>query len=168
MDLALKENEQYKIIDDFLSKTDYGVYWNFTQKANYTVGEVDYPNSVPVGMVSELATDHPLIQNLFPKVITGCTLNRLFLNYYGPRDLSYFHYDHYLPEATTLLYYPCPTYSPDEGGATELMIDDNIVGIRSIANRLLIFRANILHRATPFKSYQRYTYAFKYDPPTPK
>ena len=164
MDLELKENEQYKIIDNFLSKSDYENYWNFTQKTTYTVGEADYPNGAPVGMVSELALDHPLIHNLFPKVITGCPLNRLFLNYFGPRELSGFHYDHYVPEATTLLYYPCPTYEPDEGGATELMINDNLVGIRSIANRLLLFRANILHRATPFKSYQRYTYAFKYDP----
>ena len=163
MDLTLKENEQYKVIDDFLSIEDYQSYWKFTQQATYTVGEVDYPNGAPVGMISELATDHHLVHNIFPKVIRGCTLNRLFLNYYGPRDLSYFHTDHQLSKATTLIYYPCPTYSLDEGGETQLLINDNVIGIRSIANRLLIFKANILHRATPFTSYQRFTYAFKYD-----
>ena len=42
-------------------------------------------------------------------------------------------------------------------------INRNIVGVRSIANRMLAFKSNILHRSTPFKTHPRWTLAFKYD-----
>ena len=61
-----------------------------------------------------------------------------------------------------MLYYPCPTYELDEGGETQLIINDEILGVRSKTNRLLIFKSDIVHRATPFKSHQRYTVALKY------
>ena len=54
-------------------------------------------------------------------------------------------------------------YRGYSGGATELMIDDNLIGVRSIANRLLAFKSNILHRSTPFTNYPRWTIALKYN-----
>ena len=43
------------------------------------------------------------------------------------------------------------------------MIDNNLIGVRSIANRLLAFKSNILHRSTPFTNYPRWTIALKYN-----
>jgi len=154
----LKQNEKYKIIDDYLSIDQYQNCWDFVQQASYKSGELDHEFSFPIGMVSELSLDNPL----FPQQINNNILSRSYINFYGPRELSAFHFDHDDPTAVTLLYYPCPTYHLDEGGATELIIDDEIVGVRSLANRLLAFKSNILHRATPFKSHQRWTIAFKY------
>ena len=44
----------------------------------------------------------------------------------------------------------------------QLIINDEILGVRSKTNRLLIFKSDIMHRATPFKTHQRYTVALKY------
>ena len=157
------KNEQYKIIDDYLSIEEYENCWDFVSTvATYQPGEKDHHNSYPIGMVSELNCEHGNTFKLFPKHIHGSKLNRMYVNFYSPRELSAFHIDSADPDAYTLLYYPCPTYAPDEGGTTELEMDGEILGVRSVANRLLIFKSDIPHRATPFKSYQRYTIALKY------
>ena len=159
----LQPNEQYKIIDDFLSIDEYENCWEYVSKiAHYQAGEKDHTESYQVGMVSELSCEHGNTFKLFPKQINGSILSRMYINYYSPRELSAFHIDHNDPNAYTLLYYPCPTYHLDEGGTTELIINDEIVGVRSVTNRLLAFKSNITHRATPFKSHQRYTVALKY------
>ena len=130
----------------------------------------------PIGMVHELPLDcdfgypsgldgisYKYINFPFPREINGYPLVRAYINFYAPRELAVFHIDDNDPKSTTLLYYPCPTLDPDEGGATELMIDDNLIGVRSIANRLLAFKSNILHRSTPFTNYPRWTIALKYN-----
>ena len=159
----IEKNEKYKIIDDYLSIEEYEMCWKYVSSvATYQPGEKDHHNSYPIGMVSELSCEHGKTFKLFPKHIHGAKLNRMYINYYSPRELSVFHIDSNDPNAYTLLYYPCPSYHPDEGGTTELSIDGEILGVRSVANRLLIFKSDIPHRATPFKSYQRYTIALKY------
>ena len=158
----LKKDEQYKIIDDYLSIEEYKNCWDYVLNAPYKAGEKDHHNSNPVGMVHELGVDLDSLFRLFPRTINNEPLSRAYINYYSPSELSSFHIDHDSPDAVTLLYYPCPTYHLDEGGATELIIDDEILGVRSIANRLLAFKSNTTHRATPFKTYQRWTVALKY------
>ena len=156
----LKPNEQYKIYDDYLSIGNYEYIRNYVQDAPYKHGEVDYIGSYSIGMVHELPLDNDFG---FPQHINGYPLVRAYVNFYGPRELAVFHVDADDPKSTTLLYYPCPTYELDEGGATELIINRNIVGVRSIANRLLAFKSNILHRSTPFTNYPRWTIALKYN-----
>ena len=156
----LKKDEQYKIIDDYLSISNYEQIRNYVQDATYKHGEVDYVGSYSIGMVHELPINKELN---FPTHINNYPLVRAYINFYSPRELAVFHVDADDPQSTTLLYYPCPTYELNEGGATELVINNNIVGVRSIANRLLAFKSNILHRSTPFKSYPRWTIALKYN-----
>ena len=176
MDLMLDKKEQYKIYDDYLSIQNYQMIWEFVKDAPYKHGEVDYQGSYPIGMVHELdvnesfgfptevdGIDYSHINFPFPRQVNGCPLSRAYINYYGPRELAVFHIDDKDDDSVTLLYYPCPTLSYDEGGTTELMLDNQIVGIRSIANRLLVMKANILHRSTPFKSHPRFTIALKYN-----
>ena len=159
----IEKNEKYKIIDDYLSIEEYEMCWKYVSSvATYQPGEKDHHNSYPIGMVSELSCEHGKTFKLFPKHIHGAKLNRMYINYYSPRELSVFHIDSNDPNAYTLLYYPCPSYHPDEGGTTELSINGEILGVKSVANRLLIFKSDIPHRATPFRSYQRYTFALKY------
>ena len=70
MDLALTKNEPYKIIDNFLFKSDYENVWNYTQNTSYVVGEADHKDAEPVGMVSNLTTDnYSILFNLFPQEI---------------------------------------------------------------------------------------------------
>jgi hypothetical protein len=60
------------------------------------------------------------------------------------------------------LFYITPKYDYDEGGETQLLIDGNIIGIRPIPSRLLIFDGNVMHKATSYRSKPRLTVAFKY------
>jgi hypothetical protein len=48
------------------------------------------------------------------------------------------------------------------GGETQFVIDDEIKGVFPIPNRMVMFNANILHRATTFRSRHRFTLAIKY------
>jgi hypothetical protein len=50
----------------------------------------------------------------------------------------------------------------NEGGETQFYIDENIYGITPVPNRMVIFDASILHRATSFRSSHRFTVAIKY------
>ena len=152
--------EQYKIIDHYLSRDEWTYWWDYVQYvATYKAGEKDHEFADEVGMVHELDINN---LNTFPKNIYGSKLHRAYINCYAPRELAYFHEDSEDPDAYTMLYYPCPEYDIDEGGATELILDNKIVGIMSKPNRLLTFKSNVTHRATPFNSFQRYTVALKY------
>ena len=141
MDLMLDKKEQYKIYDDYLSIQNYQMIWEFVKDAPYKHGEVDYQGSYPIGMVHELdvnesfgfptevdGIDYSHINFPFPRQVNGCPLSRAYINYYGPRELAVFHIDDKDDDSVTLLYYPCPTLSYDEGGTTELMLDNQIVG----------------------------------------
>ena len=159
----IEKNEEYKIIDDFLSIEEYESSWDYVQNvATYQAGEKDHHFSYKIGMVSELSTEYGQTFKLFPAQVHGSRLQRAYINFYAPREISAFHTDSHDRNAYTMLYYPCPTYELDEGGETQLIINDEILGVRSKSNRLLIFKSDIMHRATPFRSHQRYTVALKY------
>ena len=113
--------------------------------------------------VSNLDITDPQLKQLFPTEIEGKKLWRAYINYYAPNEPgNIFHRDSEKPDDMTLLYYPCPTYDINEGGATELIICNEILGVRYTANRCLFFKSNILHRATSFQTKQRFTFALKY------
>ena len=154
--------DKYKIIDNYLSISDYQRLWDTVRNAPYTsmfpASAVD-GSLLPVGMTSNLQTD------LFPTSFGNAKLERCYINYYGPSEWAHFHIDDEDDESLTLLYYPTPNYPIDEGGCTEFLIDDEIVGVRPICNRAVIFKGNIYHRAAPFKTKARYTVALKYITP---
>ncbi len=50
------------------------------------------------------------------------------------------------------------------GGETQFLIDDEIRGILPFPNRLVYFDANILHKATSYRTGHRFTLALKYIP----
>ena len=90
----IEKNEQYKIIDDYLSIEEYENCWEFVSRvATYMPGEKDHHNSYPIGMVSELSVEHGNTFMLFPKHMHGSKLSRMYVNYYSPRELSVFHID---------------------------------------------------------------------------
>ena len=49
-----------------------------------------------------------------------------------------------------------------EGGETQFYINDDIYGITPVPNRIVIFSANIKHKATTFRNNYRFTVAIKY------
>ena len=149
----------YRIIDDYLPKSVHKEIFNHCNTTQYDLAEADIEGVTHPKVVSELD-----ISNLpdFPSVLGEQPLVTAHINYYIPNEHSSFHKDSGRSEALTLIYFPCPTYDINEGGATELLINDEIVGVRSKANRALIFKSELWHRATPFHTKQRFTVALKY------
>ena len=52
----IEKNEEFKVIDDYLSIEDYKLTWDFVHRANYQPGEKDHHESYPIGMVAELSS----------------------------------------------------------------------------------------------------------------
>ena len=163
-----------EIFDGFLSIHEHDFVLNYCLEASYTYGEWDRPETPPTGMVHEI-DETSEIYELFecktedlvldPKVhhhyqVTDFKLNRMYINCFAPTECPYFHTDG--QNGVTFLYYPQDTWDIDMGGETQFVVDDEIKGIFPIPNRMVMFDANILHRATTFRSRHRFTLAIKY------
>jgi len=144
--MDIKENfltvDQYKQITDYIYNADY----HYTSK-----------DQVMYGKLNQECLD------FFPKEINGLKYHHHVINCYTPRSLAVFHVDTAEDEkANTLIYYPCPTYNLDEGGTTEILIDNQIIGVRPICNRVLVFDSSLMHRATPYRTYPRFSVGIIY------
>lgn len=143
-----------EIKDNFLPYTQYQHLLGYIGDANYRYTDRD---QVMIGKLNDTCLD------FFPKEVNGRKYLRHQVNLYTPRALAVFHVDTNPHEqATTLIYYPCPTYDLDEGGTTEILIDNQIIGVRPICNRALLFDGSLQHRATPYRNYPRFSIGIKY------
>ena len=84
----------------------------------------------------------------------------MYVNCFSPNENPYFHTDG--EDGITFLYYPDQGWELDDGGETQFYIDGEIRGITPVSNRMVYFDANIMHRATTFRSRHRFTLAVKY------
>lgn len=145
-------------------------------RAKYRYGEADSPGTPPVGLVADLfhmdkgavGENEKIIYNHFIKYINEkypgfwdtYTLCSLYINCFAPREQAYFHTD---SGVWTILYYPIHNFDCDknQGGCTELFVDEQIIGIPPYYNSIVRFSAPMEHRATPFKDHHRFTIALK-------
>ena len=84
----------------------------------------------------------------------------MYINCFAPREQAYFHTD---SGVWTILYYPIHNFDCDknQGGCTELFVDEQFIGIPPYYNSIVRFSAPMEHRATPFKDHHRFTIALK-------
>lgn len=151
-----------EIFDNFFEEEIHKDIFSYCQKALYSYGEVDYPWTPPVGMISQITKSHSLFQ-LFEKRLSSLTKflpHRMYVNCFSPNENPYFHKDDDYGE--TVLYYPNLDWHHDEHGETQFMLNNEIKGILPIPNRLIKFDATLLHRATCFRTKHRFTLAVKY------
>ena len=145
-------------------------------RAKYRYGEAVSPGTPPVGLVAALfhmdkgavGENEKIIYNHFIKYINEkypgfwdtYTLCSLYINCFAPREQAYFHTD---SGVWTILYYPIHNFDCDknQGGCTELFVDEQIIGIPPYYNSIVRFSAPMEHRATPFKDHHRFTIALK-------
>ena len=85
----------------------------------------------------------------------------MYINCFAPREVPYFHTDG--DKGVTFLYYPQFSWQPNDGGETQIYVQGNIQGVVPLPNRLMMFDARLLHRATSFRDRHRFTIAVKYD-----
>ena len=84
----------------------------------------------------------------------------MYVNCFAPSENPHFHVDGI--HGITILYYVNDEWEIEMGGETQFLIDDEIRGILPFPNRLVYFDANILHKATSYRTGHRFTLALKY------
>ena len=76
--------------------------------------------------------------------------------------MKYYHTD--ADQGMTFLYYPHKEmWTPNFLGQTEFYVNDKSYSVAPEPNRLCFFDASILHRATSFRTKNRFTVALKYE-----
>ena len=138
---------------------------SYCNSCSYTYGEVDNQNTPPTGMVHNIPESEKIYSLFESKLsavpfIKGMELYRMYVNCFAPSENPYFHTDG--ENGITFLYYPNMNWDLQEGGETQFYINDDIYGITPVPNRIVIFSANIKHRATTFRNNHRFTVAVKY------
>lgn len=156
-----------KIIDNFLHESDFNFAFESCLNSTYSYGEQDNWDTPPTGMVSNISDQSDLYNllylNLSEKVkeVDHKNLYRMYINCFAPSENPYFHIDG--ESGITILYYPNKQWEIDDGGETQFLIDNEIRGILPIPNRLVMFDANIPHKATSFRNTHRFSIAIKYN-----
>lgn len=151
--------------DNFFNKRDQNMIISYCNSCSYTYGEVDNQNTPPTGMVHNISESEKIYSLFESKLsavpfIKGMELYRMYVNCFAPSENPYFHTDG--EDGYTLLYYPQKDWKLDDGGETQFIIDNNLYGILPEPNRMIMFEANIPHRATTFRDRYRFTVAIKY------
>ena len=156
-----------KIIDNFFDKNIHNNLWEYCNKVSYRVGkEIDRPNALPTGGVFEIEDNNNLrgflnkeLKEKF-KELQDLECYRVYINCFSPNENPYFHHDN--DNGYTCLFYPNLDFELDEGGETQFFIDGKIEGVLPLPNRMVLFDANLDHKATSFRTKYRFTIAIKY------
>ena len=155
-----------EIKDNFLEETDAKRVLEYCVQSSYTYGEVDTPQTPPTGMVHEIQRDEDIYKLFESKIknyyryVRKLNLYRMYVNCFSPSENPYFHTDG--DKGVTFLYYVNDQWTLNEGGETQILIDDEIRGVLPLPNRIVGFNANLLHRATSFRNRHRFTLAVKF------
>ena len=153
--------------DVFTSEENLKLYNSILYGNKFTYGEVDSYDTPPTGMVFDLSNDDQLYETFYNAVVRNhfvvknLKLQRAYVNLFLPNENPYFHND---GNVITCLFYINPSYDVNEGGETQFLIEDNIVGIKAKPARLVVFDGKIVHKATSFRNHPRVTVALKFIP----
>ena len=161
----MDQTNNIQTADNFFNKRDQNTVISYCNSCSYTYGEVDNQNTPPTGMVHNISESEKIYSLFESKLsavpfIKGMELYRMYVNCFAPSENPYFHTDG--EDGYTFLYYPQKDWKLDDGGETQFIIDNNLYGILPEPNRMIMFEANIPHRATTFRDRYRFTVAIKY------
>jgi len=151
--------------DVFTADKNLELYKTILYNNSFVYGEADKPDGLPTGMAFDLPADDVLFWEFYNVVIKNhfavkdLEVQRAYVNLFFANENPYFHND---GNVITCLFYITPEYDIDEGGETQFLIDDNIVGIKAKPARLVVFDGKIVHRATSFRNYPRITVVLKF------
>jgi len=159
--------DSIKIIDNFFEEKLHKKIHYQCLNSVYIYGEADNRNTPPTGMVSNISDSDEMykifsskILEKFPEMVDR-NLYRMYINCFAPSENPYFHVDG--PSGgVTFLYYPNISWNINDGGETQILIDNQISGILPLPNRIIKFDAALLHKATTFRNTHRFTIAIKY------
>ena len=158
-----------KVSDNYFTEREHQFIHNYCLNCQYSYGEVDNEETPPTGLVHNIPATHeiyPLIEYRIKRSMgddaSKFRLYRMYVNCFAPTENPYFHTDGKEGDLT-FLYYPNMGWEINEGGETQIYHGDIIKGYPPIPNRMILFDAALLHRATCFRSTHRFTIAIKYE-----
>ena len=157
------------VSDDFFDINSHRLIFEFCQNALYEIGETDMPGGPITGMISNISPESSYyssfdlaIRKDF-KQVEGKRIFRMYINLFTANENPHFHTDSDEgKDAKTFLYYPNLSWDMNDGGETQFLVNDEIIGVLPKPNRLVMFDAEIWHKATSFRDRPRYTIAVKY------
>lgn len=155
-----------EVIDNFLSESEYNLVINKCFNCKYSFGERDSAEYLPTGVISNIENNDEIFKMFSSKIyerFPDCRdlkLRRMYINLFAPGENPFFHKDG--ENGVTFLFYPNIEWNLNEGGETQFLVNDEIKGILPLPNRIVKFNANILHKATSFRTFHRFTLAVKY------
>ena len=155
-----------EIRDNFLEEADAKRVLEYCFQSLYHYGECDMDDTPPTGMVHEIEEDEDIYRLFESKIknyyryVKKLNLDRMYVNCFAPSENPYFHTDG--DKGVTFLYYVNDQWTLNDGGETQILIDDEIRGVLPLPNRIVGFNANLLHRATSFRNRHRFTLAVKF------
>ena len=152
--------------DKFFSDREHEIIYDYCMNAEYSYGESDNKGLPVTGMIHNIP-ETEFVYKIMKKTIYDrhekvqqMKLYRMYVNCFAPNENPYFHTDG--DKGLTFLYYPNMNWDLQEGGETQFYINNDIYGITPVPNRMVVFDANIQHRATTFRNDHRFTVAIKY------
>lgn len=180
------------VYDNFLTPEEHQFVFNYCKNASYFYGESDNERqgeAFCTGLVHEVyfaddkipeentqvfggghsKTINPKkfynifvdkIEDKFPQM-KKLDMYRMYVNCFAPSEQPYFHTDG-SDDEYTFLYYPNMDWDVDRGGETQFFVDNTFYGVVPIPNRIVLFDASLLHKATSFRDRHRFTVAIKY------
>ena len=155
------------VIDNFFTRKIHLDLNRFCQNTTYIFNEFDRPGAPLIGG-SHIINPQDGIFNFLSKsikdkveILKNTKCYKQTINIFIPNENPYFHVDS-KDLSYTCLYYPNLSYSLDEGGETQFLINNEIRGILPKPNSLVVFDGRIEHKATSFRTQHRFTYAIKY------
>jgi len=164
--------DKITVLDNFLSKEDHKGIYNLCKSVGYYVGGGDVQESgEPSGMWYPLKNNTAVkefFRSEIEKKFEGFkkyTITHSGINCFMPKEIPYFHTDGYSGENPfTILYYPnLKEYDLSEGGCTEILHNNQIIGIQPKPNRILFLDSRLEHRATSFRSDLRFTLTLRFN-----
>lgn len=166
---GVKMKGELGISDNIFSIEEHNAIYTYCQDCHYTYGEKDDKDTPPSGMVHNIDPNKKIYQLFADKIesevypdVKDMDLYRMYINCFSPAENPMFHTDG--DNGITFLYYAnTEEWSVDDGGETQFYMDGNIYGITPESNRLVMFDASLVHRATTFRDKYRFTVAIKYE-----
>ena len=155
--------------DNFLSMEDSDSVYNECQfKTSYFYGERDSYPLPPTGMVKDIKPGNLIYDlitkkindELIPDIQHSVTEDRSYINMFHPKEFAYFHTDGH---CLTYMYYPGDSsYDDDQDGYTIFDYGNITYAEKPTPNTLVRFYGNIRHKASPFRTENRYSVVTKY------
>ena len=152
-----------KVIDNALPFATVESIFHTIIRLPFYYGERDSADKPPTGLSSNLNLDHWVVKTIEQTAleeISSLRLYRSYVNIFVPGEKLFFHTDH--DQGLTVLFYPNLEYDIEQGGETSFLIDGKITGIIPKPGRVVIFSANLIHKANSFRDQHRFSIALKY------